>query len=747
MNVNITNNPIKWTLLGLSLAGLFTFFGYVAIGVLPVAALLFSLVNLRGLRSNVKRTLFILLPYTAGLLCFLMKTLYWDAVDFRHRTDNLLLLTLVFSILVAAHQYRVIKRFLYFFNRLSRKKKLLFIFLFAELFFILGSYMLVEKDVTMGGDEPHYLVISHSIARDLDLNVFNQYAREEYREFMDIRLSHHARVGKGFKRWFSYGHLPGLSVTLAPFFIFKIPHPLLYFLVRAYLGLFGAFMAVLVYLFAVKLWNHRNLALFITAVYTFTAPIFFFSIHVFSELQAGLLVLSSLYLLLMADKKTPIKDLSAGLLLGVSVFWGLKYNMFIFILTPLLFGYLFFKLKDKKRALLFALPVVLLQLLFFYYLYNAYGNFNLMSIYNGVMTEAQQAEYYSKVQKIPPLKRVETLLGIFFDQRDGLIPYNPFYLFFFPGLILAFRKFKKYLPYLLISGAGFAYILFMGYSTVRAGYCAQARYLVPAMWVLMLFAVIYRMESRNRLFRKLFYTLPLYSLAVMVYQMFYPFTLYQSATHHNLYRPGLMFQQWSSLPLDIPALLPSFVKVPGNFTYLPNLLFFASFIAFIILAQLNTKGKSIRLWFVPPALFILAVFVFALFPRVPDYNPVLLTKTEGLPCKVYGKSFYPTRAEERNFPLQRKQLHTFTLSTLQPAAGFLLKAENLDDRDYRLTVSNFDTPIQQEWLLSPGTRELRLSQPRHRKHGNTYFYRFHIRVTPAPPRKPVLYIQLSPVKK
>jgi len=758
----------------LTLAGFLTFL--FTLGVMNPLVIITCVLVALILFFNVKYKrpyLELLFPISSGLLLFVMRLFYWDQADFVQRANLLLLISLVFSLVLTIRKYRLFKKFLFFFNRLPLKKRLTGIFVFTEILFIIASFILTEKGVLLGGDEPHYLAISHSIAKDLDLNVFNQYARDEYRDFIDVHLQHHARVGKGFKVWYSYGHLPGLSLTLAPFFIFKIPHPLLYFLIRAFLGIFGALLAVLVYLFSLKLWKNNSLAIFITAVFTFTAPVFFYSIHIFAELQAALLVLTALYLLLFSSRNTNFspqrsqrsqsffKILLAGFLLGISVFWGLKYAIFIYLFSGGFFIY-FVITRQSKKAILFVLFPLLFQILFFGYLYYAYGNFNPMSIYNGVMSEAQINEYRSNMEEIPLQKRVETLLGTFFDQRDGLLLYNPFYFFVFPGLILALKKYRKYWPHLLVSCAGFAFILFLGYSTVRPGYCPQARYLTPVTWLLMLFTIIYYRETQNKFFKRVLLYLPIYSIFVVIYQVFYPFTLYQSVTHINLNRPGLMFQQWSNIYFSIPDILPSFVKVPGNFKYLPNIIFLVLVIILTLLAlQPQTKqpsnekflregsrgGRFFQKKSPPGILFGLIFIVFVLFPRVPVYNPILLAKEGAVPCKIYGESDYPTSAVERKFELTGKERYSFTVSTFEPASYFVLEFENQGEQGYEMVISNFDTQVETV-KLSPGApRRVFIKNPRYKRFKSNCFYRFHLRVKPSPPGKPSLYFQLYPVLK
>jgi hypothetical protein len=71
----------------------------------------------------------------------------------------------------------------------------------------------------------------------------------------------------------------------------------------------------------------------------------------------------------------------------------------------------------------------------------------------------------------------------------------------------------------------------------------------------------------------------------------------------------------------------------------------------------------VGLWII----FVLIFFIVALFPRVPMYNPVFLTKEGVVPCKIYGESDYPTRALERKFELTGKERYSFTVSTVEPA--------------------------------------------------------------------------------
>jgi len=686
---------------------------------------------------------FLFFPFSSGILIFLFRFFYWDQFDFLSRTNNLLWLSIIFSLFLAFRRFRLLKKCLYFFNRLPLKRRLILIFVISEVLFILAASVVVKKGINLVGDEPHYLVLSQSLARDFDLNVFNQYARDKYREFINMRLHSHAKVGMGFKKWYSF-HLPGLSITLVPFFWLKIPIPLLYFLIRSYLGLFAALLALLVYVFSLKLWKNKSLSIFITGIFLLTSPIFFMSIHVFAEVQVLLLLLSALYLLLYSKSKRDLKILMAGFLLGITVFWGMKYVIFIYGFCVGFFFYLARK-KELKKALLLILFPLVFQLLFFSYLYHAYGNFSPMSIYTGVMSQSQAEEYYGNVKKISLKSRVETLLDYFFDQRDGLLLYNPFYFFFFPGLILALRRYRKYFPHLLISLAGFIYILYHGYSTVRPGSCPQARYLVPVLWILILFSIVYYRESRNQIFKKCFLILPLYSLFVVVYQVFNPLTIYQTTTHDYLYRPGLMFQQWSNIYLRLSNFLPSFVKLNNNERYLPNIIFL--FLVVFLVGLSLVKMKRFQLKFMVPLVFVLLMVVITLFPRIPLHNPVLVQKTGTIPHLFHGKSMYPTKTIQKKFLIGREGLFGYSISTRKKAPLFIVEMVNGGNNDLDLELYNYDILVKKIRIFPNQKTRIFSEMPQFRKLYNRFFYQFTVRIKKRHSEKIMLNIEIFPTRK
>ena len=672
----------------------------------------------------------VLFPFSSGWLIFLMSFFYWDRWDFACRIDLLLGLSLVFSILLLVRRFRLVEKGLARFHCLSLRKRGTAIFIACELILAFSSLIITRRGVKLVGDEPHYLAIAQSIVRDGDLNVFNQYYRSRFRDFIDVeKLPAHGTFGKGEKKIYSY-HLPGLAFTLAPFLLPRLPFDILYILVRSYLGLFAAGLAVLVYFFSLRLFGRPNIAFFVCSVYTLSVPVFFYSFHIFPEIQATLLLLAALYLLLFPGDRGNRNALLAGLLLGLLFFWGVKYALFVYLYAAG-FAVHFIKQRLYRRAFLLVLFPLLCQLLFSFYLFSAYGRISPNAVYFGMMNGEQNRELVDTLlRKITPGMRLETLLDYFFDQRDGLLPYAPFYFFALPGLVLAFRRFRRYRTHLLIIAPAILFILYHAFSTVRAGYCPQGRYLVPASWALMILAMIFYLETPNLWLKRLFPYVPLYSLLVIIYQVITPATLYQPTTHDALTRPGLMFQQWSNLSVHLPALLPSYIKV-DNSRYLPNTIFLG----------LTLLGLGFSLWKIRSAkvrpllvvLFLAAFGILSLFPRPGLHAPILIDGPEHIPFFLFPGAGTPRSGTGGAFILDRGGDFRLLVGTRKKAPAIVLKWKNpAPAGEARISVYLFDRRLR-EINLEPGSiGRCEFTGPEARRNEGLFLYPFHLVVSVAP---------------
>ncbi len=690
---------------------------------LPLLLTGLLLLALRAWAHNRARLLPAFYPLLLGLTAPLLSISYWDALELAGRQRFLFYLSLAwigFRLLRLGGFTGLKTRC---FHRLPLKKRLLLLFLVSSMLFGLLSLALVRGGVSLSGDEPHYLLIARSLARDGDLNIANQHAENQHRAFLDFeRLGIHGFFGRqGHSHIYSM-HLPGLSFTLVPFQLYDLPPRLLYFLLRLYHGLFAAAAGLFVYLLALRFWRRPALALFLFGVYSFTSPVVFHAVHLFPEIQVTLFLLAALYLLIYGSRKNVLPELAAGLLLGLCLFWGVKYSIFTYAYCA---GFSVYFLMRRDWGRLFALlcfPLIC-QGFFFAYLYHAYGNFSPMSVYSGIMTPEQKQYLADTIFRTITLKwRLETLANFFLDQRDGLLFYNPWYFFALPGFLLVLGSWRRLARPLLLLIPPLLYVINYAALTHRGGYSPQARPLAPVAWALLFLAVIWYLQAKRHFLRRAFLYLPLFAVFTVISQAASPFTLYQPTTHDTPLRPGLLFQQWSSLHLDLPPLLPSFIKI-NNDAYLPNYIWLGLLGLMIILTLLPLKPLKSR----PAPFLMLLLIVPAVFSARPGlHNPLLVERPGILPHYIYAVNPFPQQRAERVFSVGNSGLFSYVLALRREPGALLLELKNSRKNPaLEIEVKIFDQ-LAARLRLDPGQEILLpLHLPKSRLHETTFGFNHH----------------------
>ena len=727
------NRYYYWMLPTLGLASLLTQFSYLNIlfaVMIPLCLAIPALSRIPGTRR-------IHGYYQAmglGIFVWPARLFYWDAVEFSKRVNFLALLICVLMLFRFLARSKRLRGWILAFHRLPLRRRLVSIYLISWVLLGAGAAIMTQKGIPLLGDEPHYLVLAQSIARDGDLNVANQYGERQYRQYLpEANMGIHGYFGWRDARFearrfrphlpppsgkYIYSiHLPGLALTLAP--LARIPmNPVWWvFMSRLWMALFGAGIPLMVYLFALRLMKNRFRAIQVAMIILFTPPIFFHSIHLYPESQVLLIILAALYLLLYGEKRRRRNILIAGFLLSLLFFWGVKYAVFTWGFVAG-FAFVFLRKRDLNSTFRLILFPILGQLLLFAFLYHAYGNFSPMSVY---MNYSQKQNFSNVVfNLIPHSLRLETLLDYFLDQRDGLLPYAPLFFFAFPGLILALRRWRKYVVHLLLALPAAFFVFNYAFLSHRGGQSPQARPLVPVIWILLVFVMVYLKEGRNEWMRRVAWRwLPLYGVGVTLFQISAPWTLYQPTTHNIPLRPGLLFQLWSPLGLRIDSLLPSFAKVPGNWSWWPNI-FWIGFLLLLIALALIPMRRGLRAGRVTVALFLAALLTIAvILPRIPDYNPTLVAGPDMIPHRFMGASHSPRRVEHREFMLEPKSSYEFTLVTLKPVRQ--LKMFWRGGGSAPFTLKLFDRTAK-----TGNGVEWKLEDPEYRKRGMRHYYRLHM---------------------
>ena len=646
-------------------------------------------------------------------------------------------------------------------EKLSRRRKLLILFAAAFLVYNVCCLILVSQGITFSGDEPHYLMTSHSLLRDQDLNVANNYDRKDYFHFYDesrnpnLRLTPHGRHGRLGWQYVYPINLPGISVLILPFYglSFLAKGGLVVFLLKGSLSLWAALLGVQFYLLALQLWSRERLALRLWLLYAFTAPVLFYSFHLYPELPVAFFSIMVYRKITSAGALSPKAYLLIGFLLGLLPWFGLKYNTLFWPLLAIAALYVLKIRRDGARSLLFLLAFPLLsQALFYFFTYQLYGTLSPFSIYKGVITPDRVDEIRQGYLDIPFRQRVESFFEYFLDQRDGLLLYSPLYFFSALGLVEIFRARRRDFWVLLF--LTLPYLAVHAIFTERGGFSPQGRPLASISWVMMILVGYFLARNKHPLFGAAFKAAAAISLAAVALLLFHPSFLYQPTSHDIATRPGDLFVFLSGFGFFLPPLLPSFIKIP-NQGYLPNTIWLAGIAVFILayaLARPARPGKLSRA--LSSALVFAslagAVGLWVLYPR-PALYPVKTISYA--PQKVLAFYPFPMGKGAMIKPPGDLYLH------LEKDYKILFSAKTRFDRltlefgsesgDYEIMIRWFDRPVF-EGRVDRAIRSIDMATPAFYPLRNLCLHEFDVRVKKLSGenmlRNPVLFRIIPPAR-
>lgn len=618
------------------------------------------------------------------------------------------------------------------FLSLPLRKKLVLLFLVAFLVYNACTLLLVSKGITFSGDEPNYLLTTHSLLADKDINLANNYANQDYFHFYSkeenprLRMGIYAHYGKKGKDYIYPINLPGISVLMLPFYwlsqFFK--GRILTFILKGSLSVWAVLLGLQIYLFVKDTWRRERLAFALWLVFSFSSPVLFYAIHLYPEIPIALFSLYVYRKVTRASRLRLFHYLFFGFLLSTFFWFGLKYN---FIFWPLLLVSIYYLLKNQKVkwkiSLFLAFPLLSLGL-FYYFIYSLYGTFSPFAIYEGVMTPEKSQSLKEAILMLPLLSRVETFFDYFFDQRDGLLFYSPLYFFMLLGLVEVFRRAKKELAaFLLIS---LPFILNYAFFTHRQGHCPQARVLAPISWISFLLVAYFLAYNRHKLLSFLFWFSFTASLIISGILLGHPSFLYQPTTHDYTQRAGDLFVYLSNLHFFLPAFLPSFIKIP-NINYLPNYFWIMATAAFILaFCFLKNKGqRPLRRGFHFGLVFLLLFLSFLLWVAFPRSVPYPTRVFYYSPQKALGFYFFPmgkgvVAKKEAEFYLHIEKPYKFLFSSREKLEKIKLIFGS-EKGEHEVKIDFFDLPLF-EGKTKYEKRELAFSPPVYYPFRNLHLY-------------------------
>jgi len=715
---------------------------------------------------------FAYLPFGFSLLSPLLLRFYLTSDDLNLRLNLLLVSMMLGFVLIKISQWYRRGRFRDFveknlsrFTGLSLKKKLLILFLISFLVYHLCALVYVSKGLAYSGDEPYYLMTTHSLYQDGDINLAKNYTDFDHFHFYpkelypNLRLRAYARFGKKGTDYVWPINQPGVSVLMLPYYWLsqQFQGRTLIYIIKISLSIWAVLLGLQIYLFAREFWKDERIALLLWFLYSFSAPILFYAIHLYPEVPIALF---SLYVFrkILSTKKISLAEIFfLGFLLGLFPWFGLKYNM---VMWPLLLVSIYFLLKNHKtkwKILAFmAFPVVSV-VLFAFYTKELYGTFYPMAIYEGVLTAERMQAFREMVMKIPVMLRVDSFFDYFFDQRDGLLLYSPMYFFIFLGAVEAFRRSKKELVALLF--ISLPYLFNYAFFSHRQGHSPQGRVLANISWIGAIFIGYFLVHNRKKFYSYLFWLLSLTGLVFAVLLLQNPQFLYQPTTHQFTFRGGELFVYLSNLHFYLPALLPSFIKV-DNLGYIPNYIWLAGIIVFVmgyVWKRNSPRKKPIHTQrpFLPSLLTIcgLGIFFlwFVLYPRTTLLFPTNAAYSSGERISYYdlGRHVQMKKDEPGRFTIT-KDNHALDLhfTSWRKIENLKIEFGSLEG-EYQVSLRFFDLELF-SGIVDHEMKSLEQSSPPLYRYKNTNLYSLSIEIKNlsdiSTAENPFLLI-LQPVRK
>jgi len=619
------------------------------------------------------------------------------------------------------------------FDSLPPRRQVLVLFVAAVLIYNGGSLLMMSKGVSFGGDEPHYLLIAHSLLKDGDFDLADNYAQRDYGRFLAPNAVIEAHVLPGTKPGGQYSfHSPGVSILLLPFYALGtlFGKSALIFLLRFGMSLFGALFGVQMFLFARQEWQRGRLALGLWALFSFTSPVFFYSIHVYPEIIVALFAFTVFRLVRFSPKFSRPRLLLCGLLLSSFIwFHALKY---FFILGPL-FLYAVWVLLKKHRArsaLIFFLgPIALIFILYFYFQVSIYGSLNPTSVsWQGAMDQQQTVSFLKTLTRIPVRFQADTLLGYFLDQRDGLLLYAPIYVFAFLGLVeLIRRKRRDFWLFLFLTGP---YVFVSAFLTQRAGYAPPARPLVAVIWGMAVLVGYFLAHNGKKIFAYFMdFAIGLSFLFVWILCQ-NPLALYQETTTGTTERGGALFYILSHLHFYLPNILPSFIKIE-EWRWTPNFVWPVLLLVFVA-AYLLVRKHRFSLKFSHHQVLVasgLALFFlwFVFYPRTVILSPLKVDLSSGEKLTFYSLSRVAKVREGGGFALlEDNRDYNFYFATGKAIDRLKVEFGSMQG-DYDLKLGFFDAPPFEDSTRKEIKDTVFESPPAYRwKGANLYRIVFHL---------------------
>lgn len=264
--------------------------------------------------------------------------------------------------------------------------------------------------VDASGDEIDYLIMAQSLWREGDLDLTDNVAREDYREYVPGIHRSPAGTRRADGRRFPT-HSSGLSALIAPVYALG-GRPA----TAVFLALVAAGLGLVVRRLALQTGADEDGALVAWAA-AVGPPVFFYTHFVYTEVVCAFAI--AVALLLLLGPPSVGRAVAAALALSALPWIHVK----VALVAGLLGLYALFRLQGRAR-LAFAATAGTVAVLYFAYFWMIFGRPDPFALYGSTVPKP--------MQRMTPGR---TLLGVFLDGGFGLLPFAPVFVLGLGGLV------------------------------------------------------------------------------------------------------------------------------------------------------------------------------------------------------------------------------------------------------------------------------------------------------------------------
>jgi hypothetical protein len=332
-----------------------------------------------------------------------------------------LLLGITYAVFVMATTGVFIKKALKFIDFGKIRNEQLFKYtaiFFLVFYFFISLWLSYANQPT--GDEPSYLLVSHSIIYDRDLDLKNNFDNKDYLKFYFKELVPQGTDIKRGDKIFSY-HPVLLSVILAPFYFIAGRFGVVLLINAA-----GAAATAVLFLLLSSMLQDKKAALAAAALTGLTMPAVSFANNISTEFIIAGLIMLSYYLIKYKREKTIVISL-----IMASMVWIHIRSLPVYAALCLLFAV--YSRKKIPEILKFCAIQALSVMLFLAFNRLVLGSFLPSYAGNGG----------SNLQRFNPANMAAGMLAYFMDRQLGLFTYAPVYIFIIIGAIMLFLRHRK----------------------------------------------------------------------------------------------------------------------------------------------------------------------------------------------------------------------------------------------------------------------------------------------------------------